>query len=260
MSGQIDGDDFDVNIRPVLKIMAKDILRQKTRLGGDFAVAQAVVSRESRDLLRKHMGPDLVFIILNLTKECQTKRINKRHAGEEQKFFADLLHKMFDAYQPAGDDEENSYNVTIDETLTPDDVMKKVLDVVSIHGKNQPHCKEGYWTFGESKSMLNMIEGDKMSCKNIVCLDYPEIQGSFTLNVKYGDFGEAKKEVAEASGVSRYNVNFKGAWFGLSGCLNDDGTKIWLWGFSNKLETWEWITPTQLQALKDDRDDFFAPR
>ena len=131
----MDGATFDQTMRPVLKIMAKDILRQKERLGGDFAVAQAVVSRESRDLLRSRMGPELVFIVLNLTKECQNKRISARHPGEEQKVFADILHKVFEAYQPAGEDEENAYNVTIDETQTPDDVMKKVLDVIASHEK-----------------------------------------------------------------------------------------------------------------------------
>ena len=137
MNGKIDGNTFDLAIRPVLTIMGQDILMQKERLGGDFAVAQAVVSRESRALLREQMGPELVFIVLNLTKECQNGRINARHPGEEQKFFADLLHQMFDAYQPAGDDEDNAYNVTIDETKTPDDVMQDVLDIIAIHEKEQ---------------------------------------------------------------------------------------------------------------------------
>ena len=70
MTGEITGNDFDILIRPVLNIMGKDIARQKVRLGGDFAVAQAVVTRESREILRQLMGPDLVFIVLNLTKEC----------------------------------------------------------------------------------------------------------------------------------------------------------------------------------------------
>merc|ERR1712110_12423 len=96
-----DGDCFDANIRPVLKIMAQDILRQKERLGGDFAVAQTVFSRESRQLLLEKMGPELVFIVINLTKETQAKRINSRHPGEELKVARDNLQKMYDAYEPA---------------------------------------------------------------------------------------------------------------------------------------------------------------
>ena len=86
--------------------------RQKNRLGGDFAVAFAVMSRKSRDLLRTLLGPDLVFIVLNLTKECQTKRIEARHPGEGQKGV------------------RNSFNVEIKENMTPKDVMNAVLEVI----------------------------------------------------------------------------------------------------------------------------------
>ena len=130
MSGQISGNEFDEMIRPVLKIMGKDILRQKIRLGGDFAVAQAVVSRESRELLRKLMGPELVFIVLNLTEECQQARILARHPGKEQEAFQKLLKSLFAAYEPAGEDEPNAYNVSIDQNMTKDDVMNAVIKTI----------------------------------------------------------------------------------------------------------------------------------
>ena len=121
---------FGTVIRPLLKVMAKDILRQKKRLGGDFAVAFAVSRRESRDLLREQMGPDLVFIVLNLTKECMTERVEKRHPGDEGKIYVDLFNRMYDAYQPAGDDEENAYNVSVDGNMSPDDVVQNVINLI----------------------------------------------------------------------------------------------------------------------------------
>ena len=52
-----DGDfDFDAAMSPLLKIMCREISKQKRRLGGDFAVAHAVVTRKSRDLCRE-VGP-----------------------------------------------------------------------------------------------------------------------------------------------------------------------------------------------------------
>ena len=104
--------------------------RQKNRLGGDFAVAFAVISRKSRDLLRTLLGPDLVFLVLNLTKECQTKRIEDRHPGEGQKGVRDSLMMIYDKYEPAGKDEPNSFNVEIEENMTPIDVMKAVLEII----------------------------------------------------------------------------------------------------------------------------------
>ena len=37
--------DFDDKMKPMLKIISEQIVKQRKRLGGDFAVAQAVVSR-----------------------------------------------------------------------------------------------------------------------------------------------------------------------------------------------------------------------
>ena len=44
MKGEVDG--FDDGMQPLLKMMSREIKKQKTRLGGDFAVAHAVVSRQ----------------------------------------------------------------------------------------------------------------------------------------------------------------------------------------------------------------------
>ena len=44
MKGEVDG--FDDGMQPLLKMMSREIKRQKKRLGGDFAVAHAVVSRQ----------------------------------------------------------------------------------------------------------------------------------------------------------------------------------------------------------------------
>ena len=38
-------DCFDDGMQPLLKLMSREIIKQKKRLGGDFAVAHAVVSR-----------------------------------------------------------------------------------------------------------------------------------------------------------------------------------------------------------------------
>ena len=46
--GDGDGDfDFDGAVRPLLMIGCREISKQKRRLGGDFAVAHAVVTRKS---------------------------------------------------------------------------------------------------------------------------------------------------------------------------------------------------------------------
>ena len=68
--------------------MANDILKQRKRIGGDWSIAFAVFSRKQRNIIRKVLGPDVIFMVLNLTKDCIKKRLTARH-GEGD--FADML-------------------------------------------------------------------------------------------------------------------------------------------------------------------------
>ena len=60
------------------------------------------------------------------------KRVKGRHGGgENAEKTSKSYAKYYDFYEPAGDDEEGTHNVTISEDMSPDDVMKLVLEKVS---------------------------------------------------------------------------------------------------------------------------------
>ena len=48
------------------KYMAECLKYERQRIGGDWVVAQAVPSRNMREVIRKAFGNDLIFIILRL--------------------------------------------------------------------------------------------------------------------------------------------------------------------------------------------------
>ena len=104
------------------------VKQQRRRLGGDWAVAWAIFSREHRERARELLGEDLVFIVLNMTKECQRRRLDERHAGTGVK--VDIMEQMFKLYEPAGEDEMNAFNVTISEDMSPHDVVEEVLKIL----------------------------------------------------------------------------------------------------------------------------------
>ena len=68
-------EEINEKILPMLHEMALDIGKQHKRLGGKWAIAQAVFNRAQRDQIKKDLGPDLNFVVLNLTRECQLKRV-----------------------------------------------------------------------------------------------------------------------------------------------------------------------------------------
>lgn len=110
--------------------MAKDISKQRNRLGGDWSIAYAIFSREQRDLIREILGPDLVFVILNMSDDCMHQRLRKRHGEKEAAGMIEFVKKFASLYEPAGEDEENAINIDVTEDLDKDDVIAKVLELI----------------------------------------------------------------------------------------------------------------------------------
>ena len=126
--GKIDQIDWE-KFKPFFSLISKNIGIQKARVGGDFAIAQAVQSRDQREHIRKTL-PDVVFIVMSLTRENQKKRLKDRHGDSADTKMGEMLEKMFDLYEKPGDSEENTYNVDITEDMTTKDVLDKVLKVI----------------------------------------------------------------------------------------------------------------------------------
>jgi len=125
------GNFDDVNwelAKPFTYNVAKCIGEQKKRLGGNFVAAQAINSRDLRDVVRKVL-PGSIFITLTLTKENQMKRIYERH-GEASSEMIGLLTKMFEIYEGPGEGEPNTFNIDITVDMTPNDVKEKVMEIL----------------------------------------------------------------------------------------------------------------------------------
>ena len=76
-------------IKAFYEAMATDVRNEKERIGGTFAIAHVVLSREARDTVRKVLGSDVVFILLRMSTEDRRKRVLARHDGSESA--ADLM-------------------------------------------------------------------------------------------------------------------------------------------------------------------------
>ena len=110
--------------------LAKYVLTQKNRIGGDFVVAQAVFSQDMRDHIRTIL-PDCIFITLSVTQETQEKRIKERHGDSDSaEGILGALKKMYKLYEGPGIGEKNTYNVDITEEMSPKDVLDKVIEIL----------------------------------------------------------------------------------------------------------------------------------
>jgi len=105
-------------------MMCEDILRERKRVGGDWVVAQAVPTRKLRDLIKSKLGPDLLFVVLNLDKDHHRERLEPRLPtfGEQ---FVDVFLNM--KYELAEENEENVLDLKITRQMELDDVVEIIM-------------------------------------------------------------------------------------------------------------------------------------
>jgi len=112
--------------------LCEDINKQKERIGGDWAVAHVVLSKEVRDTLRRILGPDLVIIILTMSKEAKNARLKHRHDGNLQ--FVEMMEvfeNLMDAPDQMCDEQNFCITIEVEADETRENVVEKIRKVVS---------------------------------------------------------------------------------------------------------------------------------
>ena len=84
--------------------------------------------RYMRDYIREYLGPELIFVVLHMTKEDQICRIKARHGEDVDGAFLDLLLKSYDIYDQVKEDEPNAIQILVTKDMSKDDVVDKILD------------------------------------------------------------------------------------------------------------------------------------
>ena len=121
----------------------------------------------------------------------------------------------------------------------------------------------GIWYNYDNKMTFWEIEGDKISMKSHYHFDHPDMKYT-TGKISYGDFDEAKDEIYRATGYKNYNVlieiDFEGFEFKLNAVITKTKTKLYTWGFTNKMEIINWVKKEELEKIKNIREPYEAPK
>ena len=111
------------------KEMSHYVKAERERIGGDWAIAQAVPTRALRDEIKKIL-PDVTFVTLTIKEDDLKKRLHNRH-GEDQSDTNDWMLGIHKYYEPAENDEVNAFNIDLEPSMTPNDVLQIILDKLS---------------------------------------------------------------------------------------------------------------------------------
>jgi len=110
--------------------ICNNIKSERAKIGGNWVIAQAVPMKWLRDHIKSQLGPELTFVVLNMKKEDQMKRILSRHGGENNAV-TEWLTNMYDRFEPVQENEKNAVECLITSTMSRDDVVGKVIDLVA---------------------------------------------------------------------------------------------------------------------------------
>ena len=117
----------DVPVKRVFGALCKDIKSERKRIGGDWVIAKAIPTRVLRDYIKTQL-PEAFFIVLNMSKDDQKKRILTRH-GEGGRL-VDALLNIYDLYETVGEGERDAANLFITNDMNREDVLYKILELI----------------------------------------------------------------------------------------------------------------------------------
>ena len=120
--------------------------------------------------------------------------------------------------------------------------------------------KSGFWHNDNLSCYVYHVNEKKVDLKNMICLDYPDIDPVYSVDWSHGDFGPADKSIFEKTGVQNYNIQMDDIKSGKKfGVLSEDGTKIYSLGPARDIDIISWVTPEKLEELKENRESIEAP-
>jgi len=105
--------------------MYRDIARERTRLGGDWAIAGVILTSRMRQIARRELGEDLEIKMLEMAVEEQEERVRTRHEGSQHA--VDIMRAIYDLVEPALDDEEQTTRIKVSREMTPQEVVAQIL-------------------------------------------------------------------------------------------------------------------------------------
>merc|ERR1711962_71829 len=124
-SQDIDNNGYEEGYRA----MCNNIKKERERIGGDWAVCCTLLNRKTRDIARSELGEELKIVCLEMKLEDQVARLRSRHPGNDDAL--NQLKAVCDIWEPAGDDEPNTWEVMVAPDMTREDVLKMVLEKVN---------------------------------------------------------------------------------------------------------------------------------
>ena len=94
----------------------------------------------------------------------------------------------------------------------------------------------------------------------MAALDFPNVKGLVDFEIEIGDFGPARAEVKEASGISNYNMKLVSVMHSNFAVVNQSGDMMWFWGSTDsQVHIITKLSQEQVHKKRLERDHIETP-
>ena len=125
----------DVNRR--FDVQCANIANERRRIGGDWVIASGIYDKDLRNRVVENLGPDIVIVNLEIDREEQRRRLEKRHGDNGgYHWWRNFDHWVYNLFKPIEENEKNAIAFDVSSHSSREEVAQDIEKRISEHTKH----------------------------------------------------------------------------------------------------------------------------
>lgn len=113
-------------------VQCEIISKERRRIGGDWVIASGIYTKQLRNRVVEKLGPDVIIVNLEIDKEVQRERLEKRHGDNGgYHWWRDFGHWVYNLFEPIVEAEPNAMKFDVSKSSSREDVARCIVNEVS---------------------------------------------------------------------------------------------------------------------------------
>ena len=119
-----------------------NIANERRRIGGDWVIASGIYDKELRNRVVKNLGPDIVIVGLEIDREEQRRRLEKRHGDNGgYHWWRNFDHWVYNLFKPIEATENNAIKIDVSGNTSREEIARDIEKRICEHTKHENYNK-----------------------------------------------------------------------------------------------------------------------
>ena len=122
-------------------VQCANIANERRRIGGDWVIASGIYGKELRNRVVENLGPDVVIIGLEIDRDEQRRRLEKRHGDNGgYHWWRNFDHWVYNLFKPIEETEKNAIKIDVSGNSSREesarDIEKRICEHMNFENQN----------------------------------------------------------------------------------------------------------------------------